>query len=692
MAQKTIHILDAIGDSMWSAGYTYKQWIKDYSDIKAKDDIEIVLNSPGGNVFDGLSIYNAIKGHQGKKTVRVMGIAASIASVIAMAADEVIMAEGTLMMIHNASSVAFGNADEIEKEVKILRKIDAQMASLYATATGLPEEEVIKMMEEETWMTPQEAMEKGFADRSEGEALLVAIHAKNPFQHAPQHIAALFTGNKPTSIQAAAIPNKESGTMPDTPANPVEHPVSTPAPVVATQAAKAPATYTDADLNEITQLCEMTGQTAKLAGFLKSYTPVAEVRAALHKLAQGEQPSVGGAPSIVAGADVKEKFHKAAVDAIVARYSKVKVDPKATAGNPAMGMGIQDIGAECLYNAGLNVRRGNKIEILRSAMSQGRGGGIHYHGAPQMSGYNHSTGSLPLILADALNKVLVESYQEAEHTWNRWCSVVSLSDFKERKVSRLSELNDPEQIRENGEIPEASYSEERETYGLISFGQKLTFTREMLINDDLNALMRRTRNVAQAYARNLQRRVSAILNLGTTAAFNMSDGTPLFEASLHKNYGTTGTALSGPNLQAAIIAFAKQTGLNGEMVNIAPRYLHVPPALQFTAAELLNSTASTVDNKSSGVVNTVRGIVELNVDPFLQATLNTGGSDTAWYLTADGVGADTVEVAFLNGVNAPTLEENTNEGSILGLSMISYMDSAVKAIDYRTMRKLTGQA
>lgn len=127
-------------------------------------DLTVVINSPGGDVFAGLAIYNALVNHNGNVTVRVDGLAASIASVIAMAGDKIIMSPGSMIMIHRPSVYAAGTVDDMEKAKDVLLKIEEGIIPIYAKRTGLSDEKITELLEAETWMLADKAVELGFAD------------------------------------------------------------------------------------------------------------------------------------------------------------------------------------------------------------------------------------------------------------------------------------------------------------------------------------------------------------------------------------------------------------------------------------------------------------------------------------------------------------------------------------------------
>jgi len=154
-----ISIYDEIGDYGTSA----KQFIDDLKSVGSKD-ITIRMNSVGGSVFDGLVIYNVLRSHQGYVKVKIEGLSASIASIIALAGDDIEMAENGFFMIHNPFGKSMGGADDMRKTADLLDKIKQELINIYANKTQLSEETISSMMDEETWLTSQEAKEMGFID------------------------------------------------------------------------------------------------------------------------------------------------------------------------------------------------------------------------------------------------------------------------------------------------------------------------------------------------------------------------------------------------------------------------------------------------------------------------------------------------------------------------------------------------
>lgn len=149
--------------------------IMDNETINAKDikgvlddvdtDIHIKINSGGGDVFEGIEIYNYLKNHDSHITVEVTALAASAASIIAMAGDKVVMDTGASMMIHEASTIAFGNKAEITKALNALETIDGSLSDIYSERTGISTAELDDLLTSETWLTADEAVSQGFADK-----------------------------------------------------------------------------------------------------------------------------------------------------------------------------------------------------------------------------------------------------------------------------------------------------------------------------------------------------------------------------------------------------------------------------------------------------------------------------------------------------------------------------------------------
>ena len=176
-----IYIFDEIG----TYGVTAQDFI---SEIKGLKDMPINLriNSLGGDVFDGMAMYNVIKRREAKTTVYIEGIAASIATIIALGADEVIMAENSLFMIHNAWGGTSGEAKDMRKTAETLDKITSELTDIYVKKTGLSYDALAEMMDEESWLNAQEAFDLGFIDTISDSIKVAAKYDVSKFKNITQ--------------------------------------------------------------------------------------------------------------------------------------------------------------------------------------------------------------------------------------------------------------------------------------------------------------------------------------------------------------------------------------------------------------------------------------------------------------------------------------------------------------------------
>nr|DAY19725.1 MAG TPA: Putative ATP dependent Clp protease [Caudoviricetes sp.] len=162
------------GKDYWGEDTGVSEVINRLKRLEPTQNIVLHVNSVGGEVSAGVTLYNRLRALPNKKSVIIEGLAASIASIISMAGDEIHMALGSEMMIHNPSSFAWGEADDFEKAAESLRKTKENLIDIYEARTGLTREEIATMMDEETWLTAREALEKGFCTSVDKSLQMVA--------------------------------------------------------------------------------------------------------------------------------------------------------------------------------------------------------------------------------------------------------------------------------------------------------------------------------------------------------------------------------------------------------------------------------------------------------------------------------------------------------------------------------------
>lgn len=178
-------IYDEIGQNWFGEGVTAERFIEDIQAIEA-ETLNVRINSVGGQVFEGLAIFNALKRHPSRVVTHVDGLAASIASVVALAGEEVRIAANAFLMVHNPHGIVIGNAGDMREMAATLDKIAGSLAETYVRRTGKSEDEVRAWMDGETWFTAEEAEEAGFVDVVTEEREIKAAGDLSRFRHVPE--------------------------------------------------------------------------------------------------------------------------------------------------------------------------------------------------------------------------------------------------------------------------------------------------------------------------------------------------------------------------------------------------------------------------------------------------------------------------------------------------------------------------
>lgn len=161
--QVTISILEIIGEDLFGTGVTAKRVAAALRSIGDKP-VTVEINSPGGDYFEGVAIYNLLRRHSQEVTVQVLGLAASAASIVAMAGDTIQVARNSQMMIHDVWGIVIGNRHDMTEVAELFEQFDTALAETYAARSGLEVSEVMEMLDAETWLSGQDAVDRGFAD------------------------------------------------------------------------------------------------------------------------------------------------------------------------------------------------------------------------------------------------------------------------------------------------------------------------------------------------------------------------------------------------------------------------------------------------------------------------------------------------------------------------------------------------
>ena len=387
----------------------------------------------------------------------------------------------------------------------------------------------------------------------------------------------------------------------------------------------------------------------------------------------------GGLPPgrIQAGTDEREKLAEIAEKAILVRSSIVS-DPDMVREVRAAGFGdwsAFEIGAEMLRRSNFAVSGKSKRDL--AGIMLGRAG-------------SHANADFTSILANVATKSALRGWMEANTTWQIWCNVGSLPDFKPATIAGLGGFPDLDLIpRSGGPYNEHSMDDVHETAQLATYGALFSIGRQTLIDDDLGAFTRVPMKMGAAAARKINSLAYDRLINGTSETLTQ-DGVILFDASTHGNYITTGAAPSVTTLDVGFVAMKKQksparTGeTKTDPLNIAPGYLIVPAALETTSRVLVNSVydpaGTTASISRRDAPNPFNGRLEVVADAYLDLNSITAG----WYLAAPKNGpVDTVTVFFLNGQQEPFLEQIDHSPNSDGVTYKVRMDAVAKPLDFR---------
>jgi len=378
---------------------------------------------------------------------------------------------------------------------------------------------------------------------------------------------------------------------------------------------------------EIEDVCAVAGMDAQaIRSLVISGASVDAARkAALEHLKAQGQPFGSGAGSVALGLESRDKFRAAALDGMLMRCGH-QVEKAADGARDFRSMRLLDIVRESLEQSGERVRGLDPRALITRALTPA------------------STSDFPSLLGALVNKTLLTAYTEAPATWMPLVARSDASDFKTKYAIKLSGSPDLAVKRENGEFQTAEFSDSKESYAVSTRGRIIRLTREMIINDDLGGFAR----IARAFGYAARRWENSVVYGLITANGAMSDSQNLFSAA-HNNT-LVAAALSADALGIARAKMRRQTGVNGEKLDVQPAFLLTGPELETTAEVILRSAALPTGTMSSGVYNPWAGRLVPVADPLITDT-------NAWYLFASPNQYPVVEVAWLMGEEMPFIDE-----------------------------------
>jgi ATP-dependent protease ClpP protease subunit/phage major head subunit gpT-like protein len=603
--------------------------------------VAVSINSPGGLATEGLAIYNILKAQDARVNVTVDALAASAASLIAMAADKITMRAGALMMVHDPAAITIGTAAAHDKTSAILNKMSEQFAAVYAARTGLTPERVRALMADETWMTGPEAVDLGFASAASdvGATAIAPAFDYHVFKHAPAMLLAL------------APPNPKRKTpMAKKPAVVIDDEVDDDETIVVDTTGTILASAAAAKLTAV--------ETADIV--LKSKGNVDTARnliiTAVAAKAGDQTIQMGDA----AGGD------EAGHDALIGAAFTAKLNGKTPTG-PLHGITNVGIAAEFLRARGIKLESNDAVSTVRQAFGVRR---------TYMSSGFQTTSDLPGILGDSMHKSLQDLFVAADDGVSKIASVGTMQDFRTKSIGKLSSFPGLELVGESGEITWGVLDEGGEKISVATFARGLSVSLQVWINDNLGAVQRSIRDIAFG-AVNLKSRLilTALLNA------IMSDGKTLFDAAHGNIVDSTGPSIEG--LSAMRTIMRQQKALDGTTVlGLAPKIVLVPSALE-TAAQLVTAAISPVATEA---VNPFSGSIIVAAEPRLDAI-----DPNAWYGFADPSIMPAVEFDTLIGTPGPRLEiENPASFDRLGTSYRVWWACGAAPVEWRAAVKNSG--
>ncbi len=614
-------------------------------------NIDLRIHSPGGDVMDGLAIYNTMSRLTANIRIFIDGIAASMASVIACLPNaKVYMPENAWLMVHKPWMGSAGNADDLRDMADFLDRNETMMLSAYEKKTGKSREEISALLTEETWIDGKQAVEMGFADYLEAPLQAAASINQNRMKE--------FT-NMPNALKTLITPR--GNVTP--PAAPV-----VPAPAEAVQ--------------------QPVDETAILAKFQqKEQTRRNEIQD-LFALAGNKYPDLMATclnDMTITPAQAKTK--------IMEEIGK-HTTPAAAAAHIRAGNGNivgDSVKASILARAGLAERQSDNLynhmslrELARASLVD-RGIGVASFNPMEMVGlaFTHSTSDFGSILLDVSNKAMLAGWEDSEETFTKWTKKGELGDFKTASRVGLGEFAALREVRQGAEYKYVTLSDRGEQIALATYGELFSITRQAIINDDLMLLTDIPRKMGMAAKATIGDLVYALLVNNPALK---QDSKALFHTD-HKNLltGTT-SALSVESLDAARTKMRtqKSAGTTGRTLNIRPAFVLTPVSLESKANQLIRSASVPGADTNSGIDNPIRNFAEVIGEPRLD-----DASTKAFYLAA-AAGMDTIEVAYLNGIDTPYMEQQQGFTSD-GVATKVRIDAGVAPLDFRGLVKSAGE-
>jgi len=633
------------------------------------DHLTLGINSGGGDVFTGIGIYNFLKSLKANLTVRIHGLAASIASVIALAGDEVEMPESAFFMIHDPSAFVAGGADDMNKMAETLRSVKSTLVDIYQSHTGLPRDEIEKMMAEETWLNGKEAVANGFATKLIAEQAIAASINLSSFNRVPEEVRRTYFNfntenymkdeNKPgaDTPNRTAIVDELAGPKPknDTPKVDNKAEIEREASRIADERVK--------HISNAYRAGKDLGLENECQRLMDDGIPAAEI------------------PDLLIQVFAKRNQRNAAVGSLIPSGVSVGFsndDPQVVLDRMSDAITASIIPTYKACDASREYRNFRPQDFMRNLLDRKGQDTRHMTRSAIVDAALHTTSDFPNLLGASANKIFMGSYESAPATFRTIAGRIDLANFQAHNMLRDGDFPSLAKVLESGEFTHGSMSESKEVAQLATHGRTFSISRQSLMNDTLGVFGRIVQKIGVATARFENEQVWGVV----TTNGNLADGKALFQTADHKNLASSGAAIDATSLGAGRAAMRLQKSLDGKTINAAPAFLVVPAAKETTAEQILYPT--TVVTSAAAIATPSMRSLSLVVEPLLDAN-----SSLSWYLFADPNVGSSIVYGYLEGETAPRVRVN-DPFNVDGIEFQVRLDFHASAVDYRFCYKNPG--
>jgi ATP-dependent protease ClpP protease subunit len=686
MAKNELILYGSVGYSWWEEDFfTAKTVRRELAGMSG--DITVRINSGGGIASEGQAIYTALVDYPGKVTVIVDSVAASAASLIAMAGDEILIRRGAWMLIHDPATpwtMGRGTEEDHRKEADLLAVIANAYADIYAHRTGSSREEARQIMTEQTYLDGPMAVDLGFATAVEDdEAVAAATFDYRIYAHAPQELrtrASRTLGRAPEPVAVMAMfaghprplkPKLEASMAEQQATTAVETAAQTHETTAAVQTASGETTVATAAAPEV--LANAVAAATMRARRITDAVAAARLPATMASDLIGEASlTVEMAIDRITAAwkekgDVDTPMHgretaritrdegntrrTGMAEALVAQMSRKA--PEDDRARPFMDMSLVSMAAAVAGHKGPLRTAADREDVIRMAM--------------------HSTGDFPAILENALNKRLAAGYALAAPTFRRVATEMTFADFRPHPVSMLSDFPTLVPVSEGGEIKYGTLSDKKEMVAIVPYARAMTLTRQLLVNDDLGAIDRMVRNygVSVAAFEDATFWAMALGGAGNNGPTMVETGRQMFNTNAADNtLASAGAAINVTSLSAGRAALRKRKRLDATDLDVTAAILLVGPDKETEAQQVV----APIQAQQAGNVNPFSGT--LSVVTTAKITGN------AWYLFADPNLLANFAYGYLDGAAGPRFRMDEPFGR-QGISLSVELDFGCGAVDWR---------